>query len=130
MKKNSPALAALVLLLALACPTPAQPWNVRSAGDIASPDPVNLDIPPQVIPSPEEVQDRQLAEHGIHLPEIIHQLLLQLDPTRGLREQLAAFSFLRPDDFRRAHPETPDEIQAEAIAAHAVLNFRFSHSIP
>jgi hypothetical protein len=114
------------LLVFLTCPYPLSAQSAdQFGGEVTRPEPVNLDIPPQVEPDPQEIEERQLAVQAIEQPTPFHDWLLRIQPERGPREQFAAFGLLRPDDYGRAFPKTGEQIRAEAIAAHAILNPHF-----
>jgi hypothetical protein len=125
MKNMRGALVGIGLLLACAHHLPAQSTDPNAGGETLLPEAVNLDIPPQVVADPEQIQQQELAVQALQQPEAFHEWLLQLHPERRAIEQLAALALLHPDAFRRLFPETPDQIRADAIAAHAILNPHF-----
>lgn len=124
MKTYSAVLAGALVLLATAPPLPAQSTS-DTGPEILPPPAVNLDLPPQVVPDPAQLQEQALAAQAIQSPDSFHEWLLQLHPERSAAEDLEAFAILLPDAYARAHPKSPDEIRAEAIAAQAILNPHF-----
>jgi hypothetical protein len=121
LKKSQGVMAGLILALAMVAQAPAQ-LHGPHAEPPETPEPVNLDIPPEEPVDPEQVERQELARHAIFNPEEFHEWLLELDPGRAERENLAAFAILNPGAFRRAYPKSPEEIRAEAVAAHAILH--------
>lgn len=87
-----------------------------------TPEPINLDLAPAEPATPDQVAEQQLAVLAVLEPEDFHNWLLQIEPGRQAREQFAAFAILNPSEFRRAHPKTAIEMQAEITAARAILN--------
>ena len=90
---------------------------------------VNLDIPPDTPPDPEQVQAEVLATEAVEQPQAFHEALLASHPERGAAEELGALAILFPDLFARAHAKSPDEVRAEVIAAQAILNPHFPLTI-
>jgi hypothetical protein len=126
MKMTHGALAGLILTLALACVL-----QCRSQSSIASyadarvtPEPVNLDIPPDEPIDPVEEQEEEMARSAIHNPAAFHDALVRVEHGREAREQRSAAAILDPPGFRRAHPPPAEQIRAEAAAAQAILNIK------
>jgi hypothetical protein len=124
MKIRCAVLAGAIALLSFVPPVPAQSAP-DAANQINPPLPVNLDVPPQVVPDPGEIEAEALAVEAIQEPQSFHDWILQMHPDRAAAEHLEALAELYPDVYARAHPKTPNQAAAEAIAAHAILNPHF-----
>ncbi len=125
MKNKREALTGVVLLLIFAHSLPAQSIDTITEPDQSPPEPVNLDIAPQIEPNPEQLQEVELARQAFHQPAAFHAWLLDIEPGRRAVEAVAAFALLHPAAFERAHPKSPERIRAETVASHAILNPRF-----
>jgi hypothetical protein len=122
MKITHGAIVPLALGLALLFQSSSQSNVPTNAGEPLVPEAVNLEITPDEPEDPAEARDKELARFAIRDPGTFHDALARLDPGRVGREHRAANAILDPVGFRRAFPKGPDEIRAEAIAAHAILN--------
>ncbi len=94
-------------------------------GEPVGPEPVNLDIPPQGPPDPVKVLAKQRAEQAIRDPQAFHEWVLSQNPGRAQQEQEEALAILNPEAYQRTHPTPPGLVQAQAVAAHAILNPHF-----
>jgi hypothetical protein len=123
MKQNRRVTAGLLVMWALAAASPAEyqrAWERHST----PPEPINLDIPEEVVVTEAMLKERELALHALRDPKVFRELLLQLQPLRRLREQSAMLAILQPQAFRKGRLVTVEQSHAEAAAAHAILNPR------
>jgi hypothetical protein len=125
MKNKREALVSVVLLLIFAHSLPAQSIEAITGVEPGRPEPVNLDIAPQVEPDPEQILEVELARQAFYQPAAFHAWLLDIEPDRRAAEAVAAFALLHPSAFERAHPKSTELIRAEAAASHAILNPHF-----
>lgn len=131
MKLTQGALVLALLTLASAAPfSPGRPDNPGPRDphapphSPAPPEPINLDIPPDEPPSEEELLELERAARSLLDPLQFRRWLLEIDPARGVGEQVMSMAILNPKAFRLLNPRTPEQIQEEAIAAHAILSPR------
>jgi len=124
MKITHGAMVPLALGLALLFQSSSQSNVPTTAGERLTPEAVNLEIAPDEPEDPAEARDKELGRFAIRDPGTFHDTLVQLDPGRVGREHRLANAILDPAGFRRAFPKRPDEIRAEAAAAHAILNIQ------
>lgn len=131
MKLTQGALVLALLTLASAAPfSPGRPDNPGQRDpharphSPAPPEPINLDIPPDEPPSEEELVELERATRSLLDPLQFRRWLLEIDPGRGVGEQVMSMAILNPKAFRLLNPRTPEQIQEEAIAAHAILSPR------
>jgi hypothetical protein len=110
--------------LALVDPSPAQPNSRGWERPSTPPEAINLDIPEEVVWTPQMIKERELAIHAIRNPQLYRELLLDLEPGRRPKEDEAFLAILHPQAYRKARPITPGQVRAEAVAAHAILNPR------
>ena len=127
MKKTRGALASILAVVICTCVSPVPSAQPGPGESILPPDAVNLDIAPEDLPDAEQLQESAVAAQALLDPESFHDLLLQQKPERGPEEQVSALAILYPDVVRRAHPSSPQQVRAEAAAAHAILN---PHAVP
>ena len=118
-------LVCITVWLAVGVNLPAQPPGWSSAPDLVPPSVTNLDIAPEEPPDPAFEEELQTALFAIQDPEAFHEQLLQEFPGRAVIELEEKFAITQPAAYLRAHPPTPTERAAEAIAAHAILNPHF-----
>jgi hypothetical protein len=122
MKPKQGVIAAVVFLLACVYHLPAQSNRNDEVQAPIPPKPINLDVPPDDPEDPEVVQERNQALEAVRDPETFHEWVLSQVPDRRAQEADQAQAILNPSQYRRAHPKPPGLIQAEAVAAHAILN--------